>query len=695
MHALSNPRASRLVALLIVAFLLSSTLLVSRDQPAKSRAEAASDSMPRAKRVGLVALSPDGSHVAYFADRKLTITLLHSGISQTIAVDGNLPLRDVTWSADSKRIAFIADVWSDVPTAQVWTAAADGSSVVKHCELKGYVETPRFSPGGTKLAVLFIEGIPRIAGPLQPMTPLAGVIDEKVYEQRIAIIDLSKDDLSGDHLAQVTPADMYVYEYEWTPDGQSWVATAAHGAGDANWYVARLYHIDAKTGTTHEIYKPKLQVAGAHVSPDGKRVAFIEGLMSDEGSTGGDIYEVPITGGIPRSLTPGIKASPSALAWTAPDRIVFAENIDGSAGFGSIDSKSGKVETLWKGDEVVGPLGGSWISHGASADDRSDGKPVTAVVRQSASTPPELWTGAIGDWKQLTHLNEGVKPAWGEMRKVHWMNGGLRIQGWLLLPKEVVAGKTYPLIVNVHGGPSAACLSRWDDRTTGVESALGYFALCPNPRGSYGQGEAFTQANVKDFGGGDFRDIMTGIDALSREFPIDPKRIGIRGHSYGGYMTMWAETQTHRFAAAVAGAGLSDWLSYYGLNGIDQWMIPFFGASVYDDPAVYAKSDPMHFVKAVKTPTLILVGDRDGEVPMEQSVEWWHALDTMNVPVKLVVYPNEGHAILKPSDARDYTLRSLEWFEEWFAKGEQAPKSANEKDQNSVHEEQGASRSKP
>jgi dipeptidyl aminopeptidase/acylaminoacyl peptidase len=199
---------------------------------------------------------------------------------------------------------------------------------------------------------------------------------------------------------------------------------------------------------------------------------------------------------------------------------------------------------------------------------------------------------------------------------------------------------------------------------------MGYFVLCPNPRGSYGQGEAFTQANVKDFGGGDYRDIMAGIDAISnsKEYPIDAKRIGIRGHSYGGYMTMWAETQTRRFAAAVAGAGVSDWLSYYGLNDIDEWMIPFFGASAYDDPAMYAKSDPMHFVKAVQTPTLILVGDRDGEVPMEQSVEWWHALKTMKVPTRLVVYPNEGHIFVKPADFHDYSLRSLEWFDEWFTK---------------------------
>ena len=122
-----------------------------------------------------------------------------------------------------------------------------------------------------------------------------------------------------------------------------------------------------------------------------------------------------------------------------------------------------------------------------------------------------------------------------------------------MLPKDFAAGKTYPLVVTVHGGPSAACMSRWDDRSMGPLSAMGYFALCPNPRGSYGQGELFTQGNVKDFGGGDFRDIMAGEDAISKEYPIDCKRIGIRGHSYGGYMTMWAETQTHRFAAAVVG----------------------------------------------------------------------------------------------------------------------------------------------
>jgi dipeptidyl aminopeptidase/acylaminoacyl peptidase len=530
---------------------------------------------------------------------------------------------------------------------------------VKHAELKGYVQDPRFSPDGTKLAILFIENMPRVAGPLQPMTPLSGVIDQKIYEQRIAIIDLGTN-----HLTQVTPDDIYVYEYDWTPDGKSWAAIAAHGSGDANWWIARLYWVNAQTGEIRELYQPKLQIADPHISPDGNKVAFIEGLMSDEGPTGGDIYTVPVTGGAPRNLTPNIKTSPSALAWAGSDRIIFAENVDGNSGFGSVSVRSGTIETLWIGEELATPLGDGWVASRSLAG----GELMTAIARQSASAPPEVWAGPIGNWKQITDLNTGEKPDWGEMRNVQWTNGTIRVQGWLMLPKNFSAGKTYPLVVNVHGGPSSVCTSHWDERGMGYESAMGYFVLCPNPRGSYGQGEAFAQGNVKDFGGGDYHDIMAGVDAIARQYPIDGKRIGIRGHSYGGYMTMWAETQTQRFAAAVAGAGLSDWLSYYGLNDIDGWMIPFFGASVYDDPAVYAKSDPMHFVKAVRTPTLILVGDRDGEVPMEQSVEWWHALVTLHVPTKLVVYPNEGHMFVKPGDARDYALRTLQWFEEWFAK---------------------------
>jgi dipeptidyl aminopeptidase/acylaminoacyl peptidase len=632
---------------------------------AQDRIATALDSLPVVKKIDQVAISPDGKSIAYIVDGELSVESQGGGDARRIAPDQKLAARDVTWSADSKKLAWLGDLPTDIPAAELWTASADGSGLVKLGDLKGFAETPRFAPDGAKVAVLYIEGMPRIAGPLQPMTPLAGVMGEKVYEQRIAVVDVSTAKLS-----QVTPSDVYIYEYDWTPDSKAWVVSAAHGSGDNNWWLARLYAVDAGNGEMREIYKPKWQIAEPHVSPDGKSVAFIEGLMSDAALTGGDIQLVAMSGGTARNLTPGIKASPSSLAWTGMNQLAVIANVDGNAGYTTITTDAQSAPTNWKGwtgEETIGTatdvnaLGASFSRDGA----------VSAVVRQAASTPPEVWAGPMGSWKQLTHVNSNVHATWGESRNVHWMNGDARVQGWLMLPKDYDPAKKYPLVVSVHGGPSWGCLSQWQagkmgDMTAG--SLLGWFVLCPNPRGSYGQGEAFTQGNVKDFGGGDYKDIMAGVDAMIQQFPIDPKRIGLRGHSYGGYMAMWAETQTTRFSAVVAGAGLADFLSYYGQNDIDEWMIPFFGAPVYDDPAVYQKSDPIRFVKNVKTPTLILVGDRDGEVPMPQSIEWYHALQAMKVSTQMVVYPNEGHVFYRPADARDYTLRTLRWFEEWFGK---------------------------
>jgi dipeptidyl aminopeptidase/acylaminoacyl peptidase len=192
----------------------------------------------------------------------------------------------------------------------------------------------------------------------------------------------------------------------------------------------------------------------------------------------------------------------------------------------------------------------------------------------------------------------------------------------------------------------------------------GCFVFFPNPRGSYGMGEAFTAANVRDFGGGDLRDILAGVDAVLSRFPIDPARLGVGGWSYGGFMTMWAVTQTGRFRAAVAGAGIANWQSYYGQNLIDQWMLPYFGASVYDDPAAYAVCSPIVHIKAVRTPTLVLAGASDKECPAAQSYEFWHGLRDAGVQSRLVIYQGEGHHFHNPAHIHDLFERTMLWYEE-------------------------------
>jgi dipeptidyl aminopeptidase/acylaminoacyl peptidase len=173
-------------------------------------------------------------------------------------------------------------------------------------------------------------------------------------------------------------------------------------------------------------------------------------------------------------------------------------------------------------------------------------------------------------------------------------------------------------------------------------------------------------ANVRDFGYGDLRDILAGLDAAVGAAPIAAEKMGIMGHSYGGFMTMWAVTQTNRFKAAVAGAGISNWQSYYGENGIDEWMIPCFGGSVYEDPAVYARSSPITFIRQVRTPTFSYVGAADIECPAPQTEEFGHAMKALGIPSATVIYPGEGHAIHDPEHLADLDKRTLEWLDRYL-----------------------------
>jgi len=614
------------------------------------------------------AISPDGSRVAYVealttpVKSAIYVTSLQSAAAARIRIsagDGKAAHDEhgLVWSPDGKQIAFLSDQ-EKKEQLQLYVAPADGGPAKQLTHLTGFLQGPTWSPDGKRLAVLFTENAPRSAGPLEPVTPDSGVVESKIYEQRITIVD----PLTGG-ARQVSPADFYVYEYDWSPDGRAFAATASRGAGDDNWWIAKLYTIAAETGEMRAIHTPAVQqqLAVPRWAPDGKSVVFIGGIMSDEGSTGGEIYQVPAEGGPARSLTPAMKSSASHLTWPrGSKRLYFVEHYDGGSAISQLDPATGQTERLWRGDEtVLPPFDDSGVA--LTADGKS-----AAVVRSSWKQPPEVWAGRIGEWRQITHENSAHKPLWGEARNLHWSSDGFQVQGWLIYPRDFNASRQYPMVVAIHGGPASLLKPSWP--RPGFNPVLlsqqGYFVFLPNARGSYGQGERFTLANVKDFGGGDLRDILAGVDEALKQAPIDPKRLGVTGWSYGGFMTMWTVTQTGRFRAAVAGAGIANWKSYYGENSIDQWMLPYFGASVYDDPAVYAKSSPIDFIKQVKTPTLVLVGDRDGECPPAQSYEFWHALKTLGVKTQLVIYPNEGHMFHKPEHQKDVLARMIGWFNE-------------------------------
>ncbi|HEX3530323.1 MAG TPA: hypothetical protein VH988_24945, partial [Thermoanaerobaculia bacterium] len=294
----------------------------------------------------------------------------------------------LAWAPDSRRLAFLSDAASpDQPQLYLADLADSSASPRQLTHLTGFLTTPSFAPDGKTIAFLYTAGSARVPGPTHPTAKDAGVVEETIEEQRITVVNVSD---AAVH--EISPADLYVYEYDWMPDGKGFAAIAAHGSGDNNWWVARLYTITADSGALRELWKPDVrkpaQIAIPRVSPDGRTVAVISGLMSDAGLTGGDVFAVPTSGGPARNLTPGRAASATWLGWLPDGRLLWSEIADGRAAVARAELSSGAIERLWSGDEALVVDDETDLSLSLSRDGAS-----TAVVRSSFSQAPEIWVG--------------------------------------------------------------------------------------------------------------------------------------------------------------------------------------------------------------------------------------------------------------------------------------------------------------
>lgn len=672
---------------LLLAIVLASNAFAA-SPTVDPRIEQVLTELGKAQSIEAVAISPDGKQLAWVIRRqgKPSIEVAaadgsHAHRLSAAAKPGTCAESGVAWAPDSRHLAFVSNCSVDLTSTKVmqntiYLADTAGSGApAQLAQLKGYVRALQWTGDGKSLGFLYVPGATRHASAVAAAKPAAGEVGVTGVEvQRVASVDIA----SGT-LRELTPASMYAYEFDWSPDGTRIAYTAAQPPGDNNWWIAKLYVQPAQADATAMLLVDPanhssgtlhgLQVALPRWSPDGSRITFIGGLMSDQGATGGDIYAMPASGGTLTNLTPDIHVTPSWLSWTGPQSMLVSQVSNGQSQLAdyAVSATHAQQQTV----HFTVPASFSDGSASMAVSLSSDHQHV-AFVQSSYASASEVHAGVLGRAPAaVTSFNAALKPAWGKAESVEWNNEGFHVQGWLLYPAHYDPTKTYPMVVVVHGGPSSAVVPRWPGVGYGAAplSALGYFVFQPNPRGSFGQGEKYVQANRKDFGYGDLRDILAGVDAVEKKVPVDDKRLGLTGWSYGGFMSMFAPTQTQRFRAVVAGAGISNWQSYYGQNLIDQWMPPFFGASVYDDPAVYAKSSAINFIKQVKTPMLIVVGDRDAECPAPQSFEMWHALRAQGVTTSLVVYPNEGHHFVDPAHQRDVLQRALGWFAKYLPAG--------------------------
>jgi len=609
-----------------------------------------------------VAIAPDGQHIASIetsddgsdsdAPASLMIRDLVGGavaVPLPCTAGPNCVVDSPAWSTNGQLAFLVSRPQEGV--AEIDTVDPKGGAVRRVLSFNGTLDRLRYGPGN-RLAVLATAQAHKLVGRTEAGVPLVGDIGSEADEQRIAVVD-------GAALNFVSPADLYVYEFDFLPNG-GFVGTAAPGDGDSQWWLAKLYAFEHSQARVVFAPGPREQLAAPAVSPDGKSVAFIGGWMSDFGSTGGDAYVLRLDepGAMPNNLTAGSHATVTSLDWSCGKGLTGMMLAGDTVAIARLDAAGAKP--VWSGQVSLTGGMGNGLSCGPHG---------VAAVSSSFEAPPEIVVGPLGHWHPITHANAALGAVSFSAHSVTWRNEGFDVQGWLLEPAGGEPGVKRPMVVLVHGGPQAASTDKFLPAFSQARVLLeaGWDVFEPNYRGSFGQGEAFAAASIQDLGGGDWRDVLTGVDAAERAAPIDDTRVGIMGGSYGGYMAMWGITQTHRFRAAVSHAGVSDWLSLEGeapQAGSDEVS---FGGSVYDDPTAYLKASPIMHMRGASTPTLITVGERDLECPMPQSEEFYTALEALGVPVEFHVYQGEGHHLHKAADRADFRKRTVGWFQRWFA----------------------------
>jgi dipeptidyl aminopeptidase/acylaminoacyl peptidase len=414
-------------------------------------------------------------------------------------------------------------------------------------------------------------------------------------------------------------------------------------------------------------------------SPDGRSIAFEVADAPVRWAAASRIHVMPVTGGAARPLAATFDERPDLLGWT-PDgtRVVIAETrgtvsrlsvlpVDGSAG----------TDVTPEGTTVEGAAlsaSGTKVGFVSDAPDR----PVEAFVADLpvGAAPPSKGqrrrAAGAPAWApvQVSHAQDLPAVTLGRTEVVSWAApDGKTIEGLLTYPTSYTAGSRVPLLVVVHGGPTGVFTRSY---TAGPSpypvagfAARGFAVLRCNVRGSGGYGREFRYANYKDWGGGDYKDILSGVDALIAKGVADPDRLGIMGWSYGGYMTSWVITQTRRFKAASVGAGVTNLMSFTGTADIPSFIPDYFGGEYWDAFDTWRARSAMFNVKGVNTPTLIQHGDADRRVPVSQGYELYNALRRQGVTTKMVVYPRQPHGIQEPKLMLDAMTRNLEWFEQY------------------------------
>lgn len=611
-----------------------------------------------------VQVSPDGARIAFnvapigheetIPTSQIWLAEINDEINARTFTSGHANNTVPRWSPDSRQLAFLSDR-SDRGTAQLHVIDVDGGEARQVSDLRRGLELIAWRPDGT--AITATADRRALAGEQQSDSDIS--VASLSARPRV-LVELDPDDEKPPRV--IGPASGHVWAFAWRPDNQMVAALVSPTNFLDDTEHVYLLLLDPVTRAERVLTEFHRVPEALSWSPDGARLVVVgnTGLARDDQAVmvvdahTGQIN--PIEAGQTTPIWAGWVDS-STLITTALDNLwARIDRTEPDAG------QSTRLDVLPEGGSIGGPLS-------LSADGSTIG-----VIRTNPCSPPEVWAGPTTgrELSRLTDLNPqlaGVQIA--PMEPIHW-NGrdGLRIDGWLITPPDAPDGERFPLVADVHGGPSsvwgATFHATWHDWGQ-LLAAEGYAVLLPNPRGSTGKGRDFTAANHGDLGGMDFEDVMSGIDHLVIERAIaDPYRIGIAGWSYGGFLAAWAISQSDRFRVAVCGAAVTNWPSKVGTTDIRPFNEDRFEGPLHEAPDALWERSPIRSLGNISTPTLVVHGEADPRVPVSQGLELYLGLRAMGVPTDFVSYPRQKHAFHEKAHQEDIIHRITGWFRRYL-----------------------------
>ncbi len=611
--------------------------------------------------VGGVALSPDGQRVAYTVSETSTekdkewkstthvwVVSVSGGPAQARQYTrGEKSASSPQWSPDGKYLAFLTNREKDAER-QVWFLWADGGEAWQVTTHKGGVSGFAFSPDSKTLLLLAQDPLSKEEEEKRKVKDDTQVIDQDFRMTHLWLWDIEKKEAQ-----RLTEGNFTCSDAHWSPDGAhiSYTVRPTPKADDGD--ITDIWVLDLASSEKRKLAASDAPESAARWSPDGKWIAYV-------GSAKGGVYQddlflIPAAGGTPKNLTAAFDLDAGTAHWSPDGKTLYFTSTQRQAvEVFAADAASGGVKQLSQHGGVA-----------SLAAISRDGKTAVGTV-SDARRPSDVYRTDLSFRKleRITGQNAWLDEyALGEVELRKWQStDGTQIEGVLTKPVDYDASKKYPLLLHPHGGPTGASLTGFYS-TAQLMAANGYLVLQPNFRGSTGRGEAFAQANKNTWGKGDYEDCISGVQAAVDRGLADPERLGAFGWSYGGYMTFWILTQTDMFKAVSPGAGVSNIYSMYSQNDIQRYLRWFYAdQSPWDNFDLYWDRSPMKYVKNVKTPTLIVHGERDTRVPIAQAQEFYRALVERGVPVEFVVFPREGHGISEPRHQLDRLRRWLSFF---------------------------------